>query len=131
MWPADRPDLRARVAWATVLLVVAKLTLVVVPYSSNGRPTRWPATSQRAARRPFMLPPGMLVIAYNVIRIVQGGFSQLRDALFARVGQYAVRILAFRTSCICTNCRCAFIWSGAPAACRGSSSARCASDDRV
>ena len=32
MWPADRPDLRARVAWATVLLVVAKLTLVVVPY---------------------------------------------------------------------------------------------------
>ncbi len=32
MWPADRPDLRARVVWATVLLVVAKLTLVVVPY---------------------------------------------------------------------------------------------------
>ena len=31
------------------------------------------------------------------IRIVQGGFNQLRDALFARVGQYAVRILAFRT----------------------------------
>ena len=39
----------------------------------------------------------MLVIAYNVIRIVQVGFNQLRDALFARVGQYAVRQLAFRT----------------------------------
>ena len=31
------------------------------------------------------------------MRIVQGGFNQLRDALFARVGQYAVRMLAFRT----------------------------------
>ena len=29
--------------------------------------------------------------------IVQLGFNQLRDALFARVGQYAVRQLAFRT----------------------------------
>ena len=32
-----------------------------------------------------------------MIRIVQLGFNQLRDALFARVGQYAVRILAYRT----------------------------------
>ena len=39
----------------------------------------------------------MLVIAYNVVRIVQLGFNQLRDALFARVGQHAVRQLAFRT----------------------------------
>ena len=28
MWPEDRPDLRARVVWATVFLFVAKLTLV-------------------------------------------------------------------------------------------------------
>ncbi|TIS94705.1 MAG: ABC transporter ATP-binding protein/permease, partial [Mesorhizobium sp.] len=45
----------------------------------------------------FMLAPVMLVIAYNVLRLVQLGFNQLRDALFARVGQYAVRQLAFRT----------------------------------
>ena len=32
MWPPDRPDLRARLVWATVLLVVAKLVLVPVPY---------------------------------------------------------------------------------------------------
>ena len=32
MWPAERPDLRVRVVWATALLVVAKLVLVVVPY---------------------------------------------------------------------------------------------------
>ena len=39
----------------------------------------------------------MLVVAYNVVRLVQLGFNQLRDALFARVGQHAVRQLAFRT----------------------------------
>ena len=39
----------------------------------------------------------MLVLAYNVGRIVTTGFNQLRDALFARVGQHAVRQLAYRT----------------------------------
>ncbi|TIU36397.1 MAG: metal ABC transporter permease, partial [Mesorhizobium sp.] len=45
----------------------------------------------------FLLAPVALVIAYNVLRLVQLGFNQLRDALFARVGQYAVRQLAYRT----------------------------------
>jgi ATP-binding cassette subfamily B protein len=44
-----------------------------------------------------MLAPVMLVIAYNFVRLVQLGFNQMRDALFARVGQYAVRQLAYRT----------------------------------
>ena len=39
----------------------------------------------------------MLVAAYNVARIVQAGLNQLRDALFASVGQYAVRKLAYKT----------------------------------
>jgi ATP-binding cassette, subfamily B, heavy metal transporter len=39
----------------------------------------------------------MLVLAYNFFRLVQAGLNQLRDALFASVGQYAVRKLAFRT----------------------------------
>ena len=59
---------------------------------------RWPATSRSPPPLPdFLLAPVMLVIAYNVVRIVQLGFNQLRDALFARVGQYAVRQLAYRT----------------------------------
>jgi len=98
MWPEDRPDLRARVIWATIFLFVAKLTLVAGPYFF-----KW-ATDALAGdqRSPLPLPaflvaPVMLVIAYNVVRIVQLGFNQLRDALFARVGQYAVRQLAHRT----------------------------------
>ncbi|MET3790569.1 ABCB family ABC transporter ATP-binding protein/permease [Aquamicrobium terrae] len=98
MWPSDRADLKARVVWATVLLVAAKLTLIAVPYFF-----KW-ATDALAgdAHTPPPLPavlaaPVMLVVAYNVIRVIQVGFNQLRDALFARVGQYAVRQLAYRT----------------------------------
>lgn len=98
MWPSDRADLKARVIWATVLLVAAKLTLIAVPYFS-----KW-ATDALAgdASAPPLLPavlagPVMLVVAYNVIRIIQVAFNQLRDALFARVGQHAVRQLAYRT----------------------------------
>src|SRR5690606_141873 len=36
-------------------------------------------------------------LAYNVVRIVQVALNQLRDALFARVGQHAVRQLGYRT----------------------------------
>ncbi len=98
MWPSDRPDLKIRVLWATLFLVIAKLVLVVVPYffkyatdALNGKldaPEFFPA---------WLLAPVMLVLAYNVARVTQWGFNQLRDALFARVGQHAVRQLAFRT----------------------------------
>jgi len=98
MWPADRADLRARVAWATVLLVVAKLTLVAGPYFFKWATDALAGDAKSVPPLPtFLLAPVMLVVAYNVVRLVQLGFNQLRDALFARVGQYAVRQLAFRT----------------------------------
>jgi ABC-type transport system involved in Fe-S cluster assembly fused permease/ATPase subunit len=98
MWPADRADLRARVTWATLLLVVAKLTLVAGPYFFKWATDALAGDAKSAPPLPsFLLAPVMLVIAYNVVRLVQLGFNQLRDALFARVGQHAVRQLAFRT----------------------------------
>ncbi|MER9404958.1 ABC transporter ATP-binding protein/permease [Mesorhizobium caraganae] len=98
MWPADRADLRARVTWATLLLVVAKLTLVAGPYFFKWATDALAGDAKSSPPLPsFLLAPVMLVIAYNVVRLVQLGFNQLRDALFARVGQYAVRQLAFRT----------------------------------
>ncbi|MGF7006083.1 ABCB family ABC transporter ATP-binding protein/permease [Aminobacter sp. BE322] len=98
MWPDDRPDLKMRVVWATVFLIVAKLTLVAGPYFFKWA-TDALAGDQRSplALPAFLLAPVMLVVAYNFVRIVQLGFNQLRDALFASVGQYAVRQLAHRT----------------------------------
>ncbi|MER8465044.1 ABC transporter ATP-binding protein/permease [Mesorhizobium sp. M1396] len=98
MWPTDRADLRARVTWATLLLVLAKLTLVAGPYFFKWATDALAGDAKSVPPLPtFLLAPVMLVVAYNVVRLVQLGFNQLRDALFARVGQYAVRQLAFRT----------------------------------
>ncbi len=98
MWPDDRPDLKIRVAWAAVFLVVAKLILVLVPYFF-----KWATDALNGElAAPGFIPailvaPVMLVLAYNVVRVVQLGFNQLRDALFAKVGQHAVRQLAYKT----------------------------------
>lgn len=98
MYPADRPDLRWRVTWATLLLVIAKLVLVAGPYFFKWATDALAGTGQYHPPLPdILLAPIALVIAYNFLRLVQLGFNQLRDALFARVGQHAVRQLAFRT----------------------------------
>ncbi|HXV28710.1 MAG TPA: ABC transporter ATP-binding protein/permease [Sinorhizobium sp.] len=98
MWPADRIDLKLRVVWATVILVVAKIVLVLVPYffkwatdALNDRPDGLGFLPQ------FLTGAVMLVLAYNLARLLQSGLNQLRDALFASVGQHAVRQLAYRT----------------------------------
>lgn len=98
MWPADRADLKMRVVWATVFLVVSKLVLVAAPYFFKWATDALAGDAKSTPPLPaFLLAPVMLVIAYNVVRLVQTGLNQLRDGLFARVGQYAVRQLAFRT----------------------------------
>ncbi|KGF68967.1 metal ABC transporter permease [Hoeflea sp. BAL378] len=98
MWPADRPDLKMRVLWATVFLLLSKVVLISVPYFFKWATDALNGESSVAAWMPALIAtPVMLVVAYNVVRIVQWGFNQLRDALFARVGQHAVRQLAFKT----------------------------------
>lgn len=100
MWPSDRADLKRRVIWAGIFLVFSKLVLMLVPYAFkwvtdalNGELT----IAEDSWIPALFLGPLMLVFAYNFFRIVNVGLQQLRDALFASVGQHAVRQLAYRT----------------------------------
>lgn len=98
MWPSDRADLKARVVWATFYLFVAKFVLIAVPYFFKWATNALAGDHAPAPPLPdFLLAPVMLVLAYNVVRLIQVGLNQLRDALFAQVGQYAVRQLAYKT----------------------------------
>ncbi len=98
MWPADRPDLKLRVVWATVFLFLAKIVLLSVPYFFKWTTDSLNGKLQMPGYVPqIMLGALVLVVAYNFARIFQWGLNQLRDAYFASVGQYAVRQLAFRT----------------------------------
>ncbi|GIL03065.1 MAG: ABC transporter ATP-binding protein [Alphaproteobacteria bacterium] len=95
MWPANRPDLKRRVAWAFAVLVVAKIITVLVPYFYKWATDALTGADTAPAILPaFLVAPLMLVIAYNVGRVVMVGLNQVRDAVFASVGQHAVRQLS-------------------------------------
>ena len=98
MWPKDRADLRMRVIWASVILVISKFVLLLVPYffkwsvdALNGK------FDMQGILPTILIGAVALVIATNVMRLLQLALNQLRDALFASVGQHAVRQLAYRT----------------------------------
>jgi ATP-binding cassette, subfamily B, heavy metal transporter len=95
MWPSGRPDLKRRVVWAFLVLVVAKIITVLVPYSYKWATDALTGETTAPGWLPaFVVAPIMLVIAYGVGRIMMVGFNQIRDALFASVGQHAVRQLS-------------------------------------
>jgi ATP-binding cassette subfamily B protein len=98
MWPSDRADLKMRVVWATVILLVAKVVLLLVPYFFKWATDALNGKTDLAGVLPVVFTGAvMLVLAYNLARLLQAGLNQLRDALFASVGQHAVRQLAYRT----------------------------------
>lgn len=98
MWPADRPDLKQRVFYAFFFLVIAKLVTAVVPFFFKYATDALDGQEVDVAWLPeALLTPVMLVVAFVTARIIMTAFNQLRDALFARVGQHAVRQLAYRT----------------------------------
>ncbi len=99
MWPSDRPDLKRRVLYASIFMVVGKIVTVLIPYfyklATDALTGDLDKSGTLSDWFPLMLlTPVMLVIAYNIGRVVSLGFNQLRDALFASVGQHAVRQLA-------------------------------------
>jgi len=97
MWPADRADLRLRVVLAIAALLLSKVATTLVPFAYKGIIDSLDGTAPDSALVFGLAIPIILVIAYVVGNIVDAGFQQLRDVLFASVGQNAVRKLALRT----------------------------------
>jgi ATP-binding cassette subfamily B protein len=98
IWPSGRTDLKFRVLWATAFLILSKFVLLSVPYFF-----KWATDALSGRLDPadtlltFAAAVLTLVAAYNLARIIQAGFNQLRDTLFASVGQHAVRQLSLKT----------------------------------
>lgn len=94
LWPADRFDLRLRVVLALLALFGAKAITVYVPILYKEAVDR---LSPETAATTAIVVPIALIIAYGVARIMMVALAQLRDAVFAKVGQNAVRQLAVET----------------------------------
>ena len=102
VWPVGRPDLRWRVVFALLALIVAKAITLAVPiaYKNVVDLLTGDATpGEIAGLSAFGLAaiPAVLIIAYGLGRVLMVVFAQFRDILFTVVAQNAVRTLANRT----------------------------------
>ena len=102
VWPADRPDLRWRVVFALLALVVAKAITLAVPIAYK-QVVDWltghasGAGVANVSAIGLAALPAMLIIAYGVGRVLMVLFAQFRDIWFTVVAQHAVRELAIKT----------------------------------
>ncbi|MBM3519705.1 MAG: ABC transporter ATP-binding protein/permease, partial [Alphaproteobacteria bacterium] len=95
LWPAGRPDLKARVAIAMVALLASKIVTVATPYAFKYATDALTASGSVAAAA--LAAALFMVLAYGFGRIMMVALAQFRDAIFAKVGQRAVRELSIRT----------------------------------
>jgi ABC-type transport system involved in Fe-S cluster assembly fused permease/ATPase subunit len=102
MWPSDRRDLQTRVLFAMVLLLLAKLATIAVPFTFKwatdalaGEGAAGDASSSWLTW--VIAAPILMTVAYGVTRILMAVLTQVRDGLFAKVAMHAVRRLAYRT----------------------------------
>ncbi|TYO89938.1 ABCB family ABC transporter ATP-binding protein/permease [Oceanicella actignis] len=99
LWPADAPWVRRRVVAALILLALAKVATVATPFFYKAAVDALAPAPDAPQAVGFALAVGPigLVAAYAMARLMGVGFAQLRDALFARVAQRALRRMALET----------------------------------
>ncbi|HWB48741.1 MAG TPA: ABC transporter ATP-binding protein/permease [Stellaceae bacterium] len=91
LWPRDALELRLRVVAALGLLVGAKTINIAVPFLYKH------AVDTLSGRYGLVTVPVVLILAYGAARVCTQGFNELRDAVFAKVEQRAIRRLALST----------------------------------
>jgi ABC-type transport system involved in Fe-S cluster assembly fused permease/ATPase subunit len=102
IWPSDRVDLKMRVVWSVVLLLIAKVATLAVPFTFKWaidaltgadtaplQPSNWAAW--------LIAAPLVMTLSYGALRVLMAVLTQWRDGIFARVAMHAVRKLAYLT----------------------------------
>ena len=106
LWPAGQLELKVRVLLALALLVAAKLTTVFVPLvykvavdALTGQGAAGDAAGGGAVAGDvplIVIVPVGLIIGYGALRVAQQSFAELRDFVFAKVAQRAMRTVALK-----------------------------------
>ncbi|MCY3997650.1 MAG: ABC transporter ATP-binding protein/permease [Rhodobacter sp.] len=96
LWPRGQIWVKCRVVLALLALLLSKLVAVGTPFFYK---TAVDALTGDTLEPATMLAVGAvgLTVAYGVARLMSVGFQQLRDVIFARVGQRALRRIALET----------------------------------
>jgi ATP-binding cassette, subfamily B, heavy metal transporter len=94
LWPEGRTDIKSRVVIAMVLLVVSKIVTVLTPYAFKNVTD---ALAAQDVRTIAFTVPLFMILAYGFGRMMSVVMAQIRDAVFAKVTQRAVREISIKT----------------------------------
>src|SRR3954452_21146020 len=102
IWPGNRADLKMRVVWSFVLLLLAKLATLAVPFTfkwATDALTGANTAPLQSSNWAFWLvaSPLIMTVSYGAVRVLMALLTQWRDGIFAKVAMHAVRKLAYRT----------------------------------
>ena len=96
LWPEGNTGVKIRVVTSLLALFLSQIIAVITPqFFSRAVDALAPEDPTGATLLGFGAVG--LVLAYGIARIMSVGLQQLRDAIFARVGQGALRALALET----------------------------------
>ncbi len=97
LWPKNNLAFRFRVVFALLSLLIAELITLGVPFIYKSAVDS--LTTGEAIEMGDVIAIGAvaLTIAYGVARIMSVFFHELRDVIFAKVGQRALRMIALET----------------------------------
>jgi ATP-binding cassette subfamily B protein len=99
LWPRGEFELKTRVVIALLFLVGAKIANVYVPVlykyavDALGGGKAGTGSAGLDTTSLIVVPVGMIV-AYGLVRVLSSAFGELRDAVFAKVAQRAIRTSA-------------------------------------
>jgi ATP-binding cassette, subfamily B, heavy metal transporter len=102
IWPGDRADLKMRVVWSVVLLLIAKVATMVVPFTFKWATDALTGADSAPVQSSnwqmwLIASPLIMTTSYGALRILMAVLTQWRDGIFARVAMHAVRKLAYLT----------------------------------
>ena len=96
LWPEGEGWVKRRVVGAFLMLVAAKIVSVSTPFLYKQAVDNLAGDTPDAATIMGLTAVG-LTVAYGLARLGTVAFQELRDAIFVRVGQRALRKLALQT----------------------------------
>jgi len=92
LWPTGETDLKRRVVAAMVFLILAKAINVAVPIFYKQA-----VDSLTTDTSAVLVVPVALLLIYGASRVLSQAFGELRDAVFQRVAQRAIRMAGLKT----------------------------------
>ncbi|MDP2575205.1 ABC transporter ATP-binding protein/permease [Vibrio penaeicida] len=96
LWPKDKTWVKRRVVIAMVALGLSKLVAVFTPFLYKAVVDIM-ASENDSPEWLLALGAAGLVVAYGMNQVLKIGFEEIRNVVFAKVGQHALRSVALET----------------------------------